>query len=73
MAITALKGLGKAFVEGAKKLQRKADKFGKNEIRKMNSSKVSDQISAWSKPGIPATINAIYKTKKEKKEKKNKE
>ena len=69
MAITALKGLGKAFVKGAKKLQKKADKFGKEEIRKMNSSKVSDQISAWSKPGIPATIHAIYKTKKEKKNK----
>ena len=69
MAITALKGLGKAFVKGAKKLQKKADKFGEKEIRKMNSSKISDQISAWSKPGIPATAHSIYKTKKEKKNK----
>jgi len=69
MGITALKGLGKAFVEGAKKLQKKADKFGKEEIRKMNSSKVSDQISAWSKPGIPATVYAVKKTADDKKKK----
>jgi hypothetical protein len=27
----------------------------------MNSKKVSDQVSAWSKPGIPATVYAVKK------------
>ena len=43
------------------------DKFAEKEIRKMNSSKVSDQISAWSKPGIPATVYAVKKTADDKK------
>ena len=33
----------------------------------MNSKKVSDQISAWSKPGIPATVYAVKKTADDKK------
>ena len=35
----------------------------------MNSKKVSDQISAWSKPGIPATVYAVKKTADDKKKK----
>jgi hypothetical protein len=33
----------------------------------MNSKKVSDQVSAWSKPGIPATVYAVKKTADDKK------
>ena len=53
MGIIALKGLGKAFTKKAKKVQKKVDKFAEKEIKKMNSKKVFDQVSAWSKPGIP--------------------
>ena len=46
------------------KLQSKADQFGIDEIAKMNSSKISDQISAWSKIGVPATVYELMKLKK---------
>lgn len=48
------------------KLQSKADQFGIDEIAKMNSSKISDQISAWSKIGVPATVYELLKLKKKK-------
>jgi hypothetical protein len=67
MGIIALKGLGKAFTKKAKKVQKKVDKFAEKEIKKMNSKKVSDQVSAWSKPGIPATVYAVKKTADDKK------
>jgi hypothetical protein len=73
MAISVLKGLGKAFLKSAKKtgkaVQKKVDKFAEKEIKKMNSKKASDQISAWSKPGIPATVYAVKKTADDKKKK----
>ena len=67
MGIIALKGLGKAFTKKAKKVQKKVDKFAEKEIKKMNSKKVSDQVSAWSKQGIPATVYAVKKTADDKK------
>jgi len=54
------------------KLQSKADQFGIDEIAKMNSSKISDQISAWSKIGVPATVYELMKLKKKKEKEKDK-
>lgn len=54
------------------KLQSKADQFGIDEIAKMNSSKISDQISAWSKIGVPATVYELLKLKKKKEKEKDK-
>ena len=71
--ITALKGLGKAFVKSLKKtgktVEKKADAFAIKEIAKMNSKKLSDQINAHSKVGVPAVVYNVYKVKKDKKKK----
>ena len=55
------------------KIQSKADQFGIDEIAKMNSSKISDQISAWSKIGVPATVYELMKLKKKKEKEKEKD
>ena len=62
-----IKRIRKSFYKKAKKVQKKVDKFAEKEIKKMNSKKVSDQVSAWSKPGIPATVFAVKKTADDKK------
>ena len=47
-------------------VEKKANEFAIKEIAKMNSKKIGDQISAWSKIGVPATAYEIYKANKKK-------
>jgi hypothetical protein len=49
-----------------KYVEKAADQFAMREIAKMNSKKIGDHISAWSKIGVPAATYEIYKANKKK-------